>query len=272
MSELPGLRGRLRSGETVLGTFVTEFHGPGIVHLAASAGVEFVVVDDEHSSTSRRELRETIQAGHSAGTAVVVRVASPLPEHVSRALDLGAHGVMVPMVTSVEQVRAVVAAAKYPPEGRRGVALNWMHHDDPGVELEARLAHRNRASAVLVQIETAAAVDLVDEIAVVPGVDVLWLGHLDLSTSLGVPGDVDSSTYLEARARLLSAAQQHGVIAGHADLDGTQTPQLLSAGFTAVAVGTDADLYRSALVKALVVANAAAGKPHRTQKSGETGR
>ncbi len=107
----------------MLGTFVTEFHGAGVVHLAAAAGAEFVVLDDEHSATGRATMRQAIQAAHQAGVAAVVRAASPLPEHTSRALDLGAHGVLVPMVTASEQVRAIVAAAKYPPDGQRGVAI-----------------------------------------------------------------------------------------------------------------------------------------------------
>ncbi len=131
-----------------------------------------------------------------------------------------------------------------------------MHHDHTprGSEepsLRDRLVRRNRSTAVLIQVETAAAVEVIDEIAGTPGVDCLWLGHLDLSTSLGVPGDLTAPVYERARRSVLEAASRHGLTAGHADLDGTTTGRLIKDGFTAVAVGTDADLYRSALSSAL---------------------
>jgi 2-dehydro-3-deoxyglucarate aldolase/4-hydroxy-2-oxoheptanedioate aldolase len=245
------LRQRVRAGETVLGTFVLDFFSLGIGEIAAGSGAEFIVLDAEHSGRSWETLGAVTAVSRRAGVAVVVRVPARSPAAVSQAFDLGAHGVMVAMVDTAEEATAAVRAAKYPPVGTRGAAFGWAHGDRPDVDHAAALARRNEDTVVIVQIETAEGVEHVEDIAAVDGVDALWIGHLDLSASVGTAGDLTSAPYEAAVGRIARAAQAHGVALGFADLDGTGSAALVERGFTLIAVGADSVLYSRALTQAI---------------------
>lgn len=193
----------------LLSVFVS-LHDPAVVGLLAAAGVESVVIDQEHGVMGPAMVRQLITAAHAAGLPAVVRCAEIRRAVLQDALEAGADGVLVPMVDCVEQARAVVEWCRYPPEGTRGfhpvTAASSYGARPGGVE------SRNREVFVAVQIESAAALEAVDAIARVPGLDALFLGPGDLALSLGVGRDDQALS--DALAAMTVAAARHGKLAG----------------------------------------------------------
>jgi 2-dehydro-3-deoxyglucarate aldolase/4-hydroxy-2-oxoheptanedioate aldolase len=241
---------RLAAGGVALGTMVTEFATTGVARLAAAAGAEFVLFDLEHTGYGIERMRDVIAAARASEIVTLLRVADADYHLVARGLDLGAQGVMVPAVESAEEARAVVAAARYPPVGRRGFGLTYRDEWEPGGVPET-LEKANAETLVLVQIETAAGLESVDDIAAVPGVDVLWIGHFDLTASLGVPGAFASDEFREAVDRVLAAGKKHekpvGIVGGSVE----ECRTLIERGFRLVGYSFDLWIYQDALAAAL---------------------
>ena len=139
----------------------------------------------------------------------MVRVPRGEYHFIARSLDVGVRGVMVPMVESKAQAEAIAEATRYPPHGRRGAAFGFTHDDyQSGNVLDTMLAANARTLAIA-QIETERGLAAVDEIAAVPGIDLLWVGHFDLTNFLGIPGDFDHPKYIDALKRIVAAAKKH---------------------------------------------------------------
>lgn len=199
------LREKLGAGEVGLGLFAFEFGTLGIVRIAEAAGSDFVLFDMEHTAWTGERLRSILAAARASSIPSLVRVPSGERHFVASALDAGASGVVVPMVESAEQAREIVAAAKYPPSGRRGFGALYADEfvDD---DVPATLRFRNREELVFAQVETVAGLEDVEQIAAVDGVDVIWMGQYDLTISLGIPGMFDHPDYLAAVRRMNDAA------------------------------------------------------------------
>jgi 2-keto-3-deoxy-L-rhamnonate aldolase RhmA len=255
MRENPVKR-KLREGGVALGTMVFEFATTGIARLAAAAGAEFVVFDQEHTGAALETVRMFTATARACDLVPLVRVPAAEYHLLAGALDVGPMGVMVPMVESEEQARKIVASAKYPPLGRRGVGI--LYRDD-WVEgsVAATMEQSNRELLVIAQVETAAGVEQASEIASVDGIDVLWIGHYDLTASLGIPGQFEHADYLAAVDRLLEVTNRTGkplgIMAGNVD-DGLRA---LERGFRAIAYGGDLWLYQEALRGGLAQLDAA---------------
>ncbi len=218
---------------------------PSLFRIAELAGAEFVFLDLEHTSWSLETLRGVIAGGSGTELASFVRVPDARYHLVSRVLDMGATGVMIPSCEGEDEARAAVRWAKYPPAGVRGFGLPRYELEPGGVG--ATCARANEEQVVIVQIETLTGLEDVERIAAVEGVDVLWIGHFDLSASLGVPGEFDSPTFLQAVDRVVAAAEAEskalGVMAGSvADARGW-----IDRGFRCIAYSIDAWLYEEAL-------------------------
>lgn len=241
----------LRDGGVALGTMVFEFSTPGIGRIVAAAGAEFVVYDMEHTGWSIETIRTLMATTRVADTVPMVRVPATQYHLLSRPLDVGAMGLMVPMVESAEQAALIVRSAKYPPAGRRGAAFGIAHDDYVGGDVVDKMASANDETLLLAQIETTTGLEQVDAIAAVEGIDVLWIGHFDLTASLGIPAEFEHPTYLEAVERVLAACRRHGKAAGimAADVDGAA--RLLEQGFTILAYSGDLWLYQAALHQGL---------------------
>jgi 2-keto-3-deoxy-L-rhamnonate aldolase RhmA len=247
---------KLAAGDVSLGTMVFEFATTGIARLAAASGAEFVLLDQEHTGASLETVRMFAATARACDVVPLVRVPATEYHLLAGALDVGPMGVMVPMVESAEQARKIVASAKYPPVGRRGVGI--LYRDD-WVEgsVAATMERVNQELLLIAQVETAAGVEHADEIATVEGIDVLWIGHYDLTTSLGIPGQFEHESYLSAVDRLLEVSRRSGkalgIMAGTVD-DGVRA---LERGFRAVAYGGDLWLYQEALRGGLAQLDAA---------------
>jgi len=228
------LKQKLARDGHAFGAAVFEFFSPGIAQLSKVAGAEFVLYDMEHSGFSPETVKMLLDSGRAAGILPFARVRDPRRSSISQILDLGAMGIMVPMVESAEQAREIVSYARYAPEGTRGVAV--YHADDLEPEgMAATLAKANREVLVIVQIETAAGVEQCEAIAAVPGVDVIWIGHFDLTTSLGAAWG--SELHLAAVQRILAAAEAAGKPAGSLANDVAHARELLAEGYRAIAFG-----------------------------------
>ena len=246
----------LADGGVALGTMVFEFATTGIARLAAGAGAEFVVFDQEHTGASLETVRMFCATARACDLVPLVRVPATEYHLLAGALDVGPMGVMVPMVESPEQARRIVDSAKYPPVGRRGVGI--LYRDD-WVEgsVAATMERVNRELLLIAQIETAAGVERAEEIAAVDGIDVVWIGHYDLTASLGIPGQFEHGDYVAAVDRVLEAARGAGkpvgIMAGSL-ADGLWA---LDRGFRAIAYGGDLRLYQEALRGGLAQLDAA---------------
>jgi 2-keto-3-deoxy-L-rhamnonate aldolase RhmA len=238
---------KLLQGGVSIGTFVFEFNTTGIGRIAAEAGAEFVLYDMEHTGWSVETIRALLATTRCTSMIPMVRVPAPEYHFIARVLDVGAMGIMVPMVESAEQARKLVQSAKYPPHGRRGAAFGISHDDYGGGELVAKMASCNEQQLLIAQIETVAGLEHVDDIAAVPGIDVLWIGHFDLTNSLGIPGQFQHPQFQAALDRVVAACRQHGKIAGFMCADVANGRELLQKGFRMLSYGGDLWLYQNVL-------------------------
>jgi len=237
----------LAAGGTALGTMVFEFATTGIGRIAANAGAEFVIFDMEHSGWGIDTIRMLVATTRAADTVPLVRVPATQSHLLAAPLDTGAMGLMVPMVETAEQARLVVQAAKYPPIGRRGAAFGLAHDDYAAGDNVGKMASANAETLLIAQIETAAGVDAADAIAAVDGIDVLWIGHNDLTNSLGIPGQFDHPDYRAAVARVHAACARHRKAAGIMATTADAAIAAARDGFRAIAYGGDLWIYGTAL-------------------------
>ncbi len=246
------------AGREVAGAMVFEFFAPGTTAILANAGCRFVFYDMEHTGLGYETLKWLFASAR--GLPIEPRVRVPRGDYVwlARALDLGARGVMVPMVESAAQARAIVEACRYPPAGRRGAAFGFSHDDFLAGDVGAKVHLANERTLIVAQIETERGLDELDAIAAVDGIDVLWLGHFDLSNFLGIPARFDDPRFDAAMRRIASVARAHGKAAGFMATDTAWIDRARSAGYSMLAVGTDVGLLGDA-VRRLV--DHAAGAP-----------
>lgn len=237
----------LKRGGVSLGTMVFEFDSTGIGRLAAEAGAEFVIYDMEHTGWSIETVRQLIATTRAADTVPLVRVPATEYHFIARTLDMGAMGIMMPMVESAEQARKLVASAKYPPLGRRGAAFTVAHDDYTGGDIGAKMRTANSEILLIAQIETAEGLENVEQIAAVPGLDLLWIGQFDLTNFLGIPGQFDHPQFLAAVDRIVAAGRAHEKPVGFMILSPEEAVLRLKQGFRCLAYGGDLWLYQQAL-------------------------
>ena len=231
------LHPRLQAGETLFGAFVG-LGSPLATELVARAGFDWLIIDLEHGAGTESDLLAGLHAVAATPTAALVRPPSGERLRIGRALDLGAHGIMVPRIDLPEQAREAVSFMRYPPDGARGLALSTR-----GAGL-SELGHTDiqaigRRLLGIIQIESVSAVEHVEEIAGIDGADVLFVGPTDLSHSLGVPGRFDDPVYLSALERVVAATEAAGKVAGILLRDASALPRHRALGFRFIGLGSD---------------------------------
>jgi 2-dehydro-3-deoxyglucarate aldolase/4-hydroxy-2-oxoheptanedioate aldolase len=237
----------LAAGGVSVGTMMLEFATTGIGRIAAEAGAEFAVYDMEHTGWSMETIRQLMATSRAADIVPLVRVPTLQYHFVARVLDVGAMGVVVPLVADAEQAQTIVECAKYPPAGRRGTAFAVAHDDYRGGDLVAKMRHANDEVMIIAQIETAQGLENVDAIAAVDGVDALWIGQYDLTTSLGIPGQFDRAEFRDATRRVVEACQRHGKATVLAVMDVDALCVGPSNGFRMLVYAADLWIYQRAL-------------------------
>jgi 2-keto-3-deoxy-L-rhamnonate aldolase RhmA len=208
------LRSQLGSGKPAIGTMIEEISSPFIVHVLANAGFDFVFVDMEHGRFGQEAAVNLIQTVRLTPMTCLVRVPDNQYHLIARMLDAGAEGIMVPRISTRQEVEAVVQSIRYPPIGQRGLSVTRGHNDYERGEAQTFAAHANRENLVIIQIERRKAVEDIDSLVSVPGVDVALIGPVDLSISLGLPLDYSNPDIINAIQRVVDACQRYQVIAG----------------------------------------------------------
>jgi 2-keto-3-deoxy-L-rhamnonate aldolase RhmA len=241
MSEAtPSLRDRIDAGQLVLCLALAQARTADIPMIAAANGFDAVYVDLEHTATSLETTTLLCTGAIAAGITPLVRVPSHAPEHLTRALDVGAMGVIVPHVDSRAEAEAIADSCRFPPRGHRSVAgpnpSNRYRAMPPRELLDAFDAQ----TTVAVMIETPGAVSRADEIASVPGVDMVMLGPHDLTAEMGILGDFRASEFLDAARAVAHACREHDVIFGIAGIrDQELLTELVGLGLRFISAGTD---------------------------------
>ena len=225
-----------------------EFFTSGYPAICREAGAEFILYDMEHSGVGFETVKAQFAFCRGLDLVPFVRVPSGDYHFIARALDIGAMGIMVPMVETAEQAKAIVDCTRYPPSGRRGAAFNVAAHDDysGGAETD-KIARANARTMVIALVETARGIENVDAIAAVDGVDVVWLGHYDLTNFMGIPGEFDNPRFHAAVDRLVAACRKHGKTPGFLAGNEKWACDFRAKGFRMIAYGVDAMLMQSAL-------------------------
>lgn len=202
------------AGGRVFGVWIDSMRTPAIVRLAASAGVDFVFIDMEHSSLSYETVGDMCEMARACGVTPVVRPFTTDAASVGRLLDIGAQGVMFPDVHTVDEVLSARDAALYPPAGRRGHTAASSAQDfqsGPGGTVKRAV---NERTLVAIQVESREGVERLDELLATGAVDFIEIGRGDLSTDLGHPGEIRHPETLEAVDRVIETASRHGVPVG----------------------------------------------------------
>jgi 4-hydroxy-2-oxoheptanedioate aldolase len=238
------IKDRVRAGEVLFGVFVN-LGSALTAEIIGAAGYDWALIDLEHGAGDEGGVLPQIQAMEHTPVVPLVRIESSSRPRFHRVLDFGAAGIMVPRVDSVEQAREAIAGLHYPPKGTRGVAqMNRACEFGAGFR-EYMTGAADRLLGI-VQIESPAAVRHAGEIAVVDGVDVLFVGPTDLSHSMGILGQTEHPAFVEALAAVAAAAKKAGKACGILLRNPEETQRFLSLGYTFLGCGSDASLLRSA--------------------------
>ena len=237
------------------GMMVFEFFSPNMPSIAASAGADFLMYDMEHTAIGTEALRQQMAACRGLDIIPLVRIPSVEGNVIGQILDIGAHGIMVPMVETAAQARDIVSRAYYPPQGKRGTAFSIAHDEYTAGEPVEKMKAANSRTIVIAMIETAEGLKNVEDIAATPGIDVLWLGHFDLTSSLGIPGELDHPVYIDAVKKISAAAKSNGKFAAYMALNQDFASHYWAEGYRMLAYGLDHLLLKSALGEGLSFIN-----------------
>lgn len=223
--------------------------GPSVAAAVAASGFDAVTLDLQHGSASPERAGEVFAAVEGAGAAALVRTRWNDPAEIMRMLDVGARGIVCPMVGSRAEAEALVGWCRYPPSGVRSFGpVRGALGDGP-----EHVRRANEATLVLAMIETADGLANVDDIASTPGLDGLYVGPTDLSLGLGLSslGDLEDATLLEALDDVVAAARRHGIVPGVHAPSPERAARMVERGFRFVCPAVDADLLRSGAESAL---------------------
>lgn len=230
-----GFRGRLKGGETLYGTMLN-LPLAEIAEVLAAAGFDWLFVDGEHSAIDSRVLVSVLQAV-GRDLACIYRVPELGAGTIKRVLDMGAAGIIVPQVETEAEAVQAVRLSRYAPEGERGMGLARAHRY--GFGFREYVESANEEIAVVVQAEHVRAVENIERIAAVPGLDAVFLGPYDLSASLGRPGDIDHPAVAEAIDHVTRVCQAQGMPLGYFGLDAKAVAPFVARGYTLICAGVD---------------------------------
>jgi 2-keto-3-deoxy-L-rhamnonate aldolase RhmA len=241
------IRKRVLEGEVVYGTMVRQGRDPSVTTLVGQVGFDFVFIDMEHGAYGLESVADLIRGAKSVGCAPIIRVPSGERHFISRVLDAGAEGIMVPMLSTPDEAKQVVSYAKYPPVGKRGVGLQTGQTNYARVKASDFTQQANQKTLIIAQIENAEGVRNIDAIMAVNGVDLAVLGPNDLSFDLGYQGKTDTPECVEAIQKVVEACQRCGKHSGTHMGNLEQLAYWKDQGMTFIAYNTDTGLlYKAA--------------------------
>ena len=238
MSKPESLKSKLRNRQLAIGSWITLGHS-SIAEIMAKAGFDWLTVDMEHSAITLHEAQQLIQVIELSGCVPLVRVGANDANLIKRVMDTGAHGVIVPMINTKEDAEQAVGAVKYPPQGFRGVGL--ARAQSYGANFEGYRKWNETESIVIVQIEHIKAVENLEAILSVEGVDAFIVGPYDISTSLGVSGQFDHPQMTSVLSKVLDTAKRLNAVAGYHEVppDARQVLEKIKQGYRFLAYSID---------------------------------
>lgn len=204
----------LQAGKTVLGTSYGQLRDPEIARILRASGFDYAYLDGEHGCFGIETQQDICRVAGLCGLTVFVRVADMQYDLIARSLDCGADGIIFPRVESPELLAQAVGWCKFPPIGIRGFGLTTMQADYEAVTIPGMIAHRNENGMVILQIETQRAFDAREELLSVPGIDVVMVGPVDLSISMGCPGQFDDPKMVDALEKIRDTCVAKGIAPG----------------------------------------------------------
>ena len=228
-------RSRLKTSELLVGTIVTVPSTEG-VEILVDTGFDWLFIDTEHGSFDAESAQQLLQAA-GRNFPCVIRVPADDEIWIKKMLDIGATGVIVPQIRSAQQVEHVVSLCRFPPTGSRGMGISRANRY--GGEFQDYVDHANQYICVIVQVEHVDAVDDIDTIVAVSGLDAVFIGPYDLSASLGKPGQVEDPQVQQAIERIREACLSAGVGLGIFGIDAAAVIPYVNRGFHLIAIGTD---------------------------------
>ncbi len=231
------VREKLQAGESTVGILMG-LGSPSVAELLAHAGYDWLAVETEHNALDAAQVEHMLMALNATEAIPIVRLPSDDPVGIQRALDIGAMGVLVPMIKTAAQAQAIVAATRYPPEGIRGFGpLRASHY---AMDYEDYLARSNDNVLVVLMLETREAIDDLEAITEVPGVDAMLMGLWDLSLSYGLnPIEMPFPELDAAIERALEVGRKNNVAMGIGAGSPQELRQRLDQGFRFMVYGTD---------------------------------
>ena len=245
------LKNKITSLANIRGAMVFEFFSPGIPIILKNSGCEFIIFDMEHGGLSLEQFKTLATISSSNNIYPLIRIPEVSYNFIARALDLGAVGIMAPMVNSAEEAIKIVKSSKYPPDGIRGAGFGFAHDNYQNENPLSYINKSNKELINIIQIESKLALENVEEIASIEGVDCLWVGHFDLTNFLGIPGDFNSPIYLKAINKIVDVAKSNkkslGIMVNNKD----EMQMYNSLGFNMIAVGTEMNILSRAISRIL---------------------
>lgn len=241
------LRKAIAEKRNAIGTFIG-LSTPAIVELLGYTGMDFIIVDTEHGPYDTMPASDLIRAADSRGMSPIVRIADVTHKEIQRAVDNGAEGIIIPCLRRKEDFVKAVDLCKYPPLGSRGFikgrGCGFGNEDWASGSLEDYMRNSNEKVLLLPQCETREALDDIEEIVGIDGIDGIFIGPYDLSISMGIPGQFDAPVFRQAISRVLQACKEAGKLCMIYTNNAEEAKAYLQTGFDAVANSMDSVMFK----------------------------
>lgn len=243
------LREKMESGQQTVGSFIG-MGGAGTAECMALAGMDYCIIDTEHGPFDVETAMDVIRAAELNGMTPLVRVKDGNRNSVLKMLDVGAKGLIIPFLNSVEEMKEIISYGKYFPLGERGVAFGrgagygYAEHAKQGLEEYFRIC--NRETLLIPQCERVGCLEHIEEITALEGIDGIFVGPYDLSASMGIPGQFDNPEFKEAVARILKACKDNNKLSFIYCADGEIAKMRLAQGFGSATIACDFNIFTEA--------------------------
>lgn len=234
----------------VFGTMIREMRSPAVGQIMAAAGLDFIIIDLEHSTYGIETTADLIRQARASELCAIVRVPDIQKAWISRVLDAGAHGILVPLVETVEQVEQIVVLSKYPPMGRRGLASQIGQTDYTSGDLGKLVREKNDQTIVAIQIESPLGVRNLPEMLSIQGIDLVISGPNDMAATMNLPGQINDTAVLDQIDRMIDICLSRNVPCGIHSGDQELLRRCMARGCRLIAYGTDVSLLMSAVGQA----------------------
>lgn len=208
------MKNKVKARELLLGTMLSEVSNPNIVRILKTVGFEYIIVDCEHGYFDFSQIANIISVGNGFGMPIIIRIPAIEREFITKVLDMGADGLLVPMVSTEQEAEMVVKFAKYSPVGMRGLSTTRAHTNYNPPPLKEYIKIANDRTIIFVQIETKQGVENADKIAAVNGIDAVMIGPNDLAMDYGTPGILDSDSMMKAVSHIVRVSNSAGKASG----------------------------------------------------------